>query len=277
MERGRDHGRRRRRARRDAAPRLPHAGPACSSRLSPPRRSISISCARSTRPMSCACCRTTSSFLARGPFALEDERDLMRARSHRNARHQEQRRRRDPRQDRRPRASWPFRSLCVRAARKPTARRKRADSTRCWPGSRLIGPLRSCAASAATGRRRGARMKRVSLEPISTSVAMSTRPGSASASVVRTTRSSGRPTARAKATGVVAALQAAQQLERVVDLARPRLRGGIVERDDEIAFRRRAAGAARRSPTASDCRTARSRRNHGRAARRAAPRPPAWR
>ena len=65
-------------------------------------------------------------------------------------------------------------------------------------------------------------MKRVSLEPITTSVAMSASFPSASASVVSVSDSSARPIARAKATGVAPAFDATQEIERLRDAIRPR-------------------------------------------------------
>jgi len=56
-------------------------------------------------------------------------------------------------------------------------------------------------------------MKRVSLDPIRISVLISAIAGSASPRVVSTIRSSGRPMARAKATGIVAALQPRNSLK----------------------------------------------------------------
>ena len=49
-----------------------------------------------------------------------------------------------------------------------------------------------------------------------------------------------------------------QQRKSLVDQLRPRLRGGIVERHDEIGLRRRRAAGVSITPTASNCRRARS-------------------
>jgi hypothetical protein len=65
-----------------------------------------------------------------------------------------------------------------------------------------------------------------------TSVRMSARAGSAAPSVVVTTSVSAVPAARTNSTGVALA----QQLERLAQLVRPRLGGGIVERDHEIGL-----------------------------------------
>ena len=83
-------------------------------------------------------------------------------------------------------------------------------------------------------------MKRVSLEPITTSVAMSASLPSASPSVVKVSASSARPTARAKATGVACAFKLRSRSNACDDAGRPRPRRRIIERDDEIAFGRGA-------------------------------------
>ena len=94
--------------------------------------------------------------------------------------------------------------------------RKRRGSRRFWPGSRLIGRPRSCAASAARARR-AARQNRVSLEPISTSVLMSARPGRPRRGrSARSARRRGRRRARRRP-ACRGALQLPQQCERVVD------------------------------------------------------------
>ncbi len=77
---------------------------------------------------------------------------------------------------------------------------------------------------------------------------MSAVEGSASRRVVRTIRSSSRPTARAKATGVLRRLAVAQQAEGQVDLLGPRLGRRVVERDHEIALRRGAQAALHHGP-----------------------------
>ena len=64
---------------------------------------------------------------------------------------------------------------------------------------------------------------------------MSTRLRSALPSVVRVSFSSGRPTARAKATGVSGDFRLLQKRKGVGDLRRPRLRSRIVERDHKVA------------------------------------------
>ena len=110
--------------------------------------------------------------LARGPFSLADELALMTARADRSAGDQEQRRaaRPTPRSRRRAR----FRSRSSSCAGRPRPKPKRCMiSTRSWPGSPLIARPHRRAASASRPLRRRAAMKRVSLEPITTSVAMS--------------------------------------------------------------------------------------------------------
>ena len=73
-----------------------------------------------------------------------------------------------------------------------------------------------------------------------TSVAMSTRLTSASPSVVSVRRSSAPPDGAREGDRRRGVLQAAQEIERFDDTVGPRLRRGIVERDDEIAFGRGA-------------------------------------
>ena len=67
---------------------------------------------------------------------------------------------------------------------------------------------------------------------------MSTRLRSASASVVSVSVSSGAPDGAGEGDRRRRALQRAQEIEGLDDARGPRLRGGIVERDDEIAFGR---------------------------------------
>ena len=68
---------------------------------------------------------------------------------------------------------------------------------------------------------------------------MSACAGSASPSGTTSIRSSGRPAARPKMTGVVAGRIFAQTLEGAAELPGPRLADRIVERDDEAGRRRR--------------------------------------
>ena len=175
--------------------------------------------------------------LARGPVRARRRTCADAAREDRDARHQEQRRR----------ATYPkieaarmlgVSVVIVRPAEGAGSRDAARSRRGRWPGSRLIAAPRRSAASASTAGAPSRAMKRVSLEPTMTSVAMSTRPGPLRRASSTSALSSARPTARAKATGVAARLSAAQEIEGVDDARRPRLRGGIVERDDEIAFGR---------------------------------------
>ena len=161
--------------------------------------------------------------------------------------------------DERHRDRWSARTA---AARRPTPRsrrraqlglagrhdraRRRADAEtlarsrrRRSPGSRLIAAPRRRAASAARAARRRARSKRVSLEPMMTSVLMSARPGSASPSVVSVdaSRRRGRPRGRRRPASSPR-LAPRSNAKASWIWSRPRLRGGIVERDDEIALAR---------------------------------------
>ena len=98
-------------------------------------------------------------------------------------------------------------------------------------------PHRS-AASASTAAAPSRAMKRVSLDPTMTRVAMSTRLGSA-----RRGWSASRPRRRGRPLGrrrpASPRPQRAQEIEGLDDARRPRLRGRIVERKNKIAFGRR--------------------------------------
>ena len=180
--------------------------------------------------------------LARGPFSLADEARAHARRADRSAGDQEQRRARDLRQDRggaRARNRSRHRAPAARARSRNAARSRRRHGL----DRRSSRKLHKRAASASTARAPSRAMKRVSLEPMMTSVAMSTKPTSASPSVVSDERLVGAPDRAGEGDRRRRRLHGSQQVEGLRDAVRPRLRGRIVERDDEIALRRRAQAA----------------------------------
>ena len=216
-----DHARTRSR-RSGAAPR------ACSSRKggcsSPPsraRRSIAISCARSTgRRRSTRCptqARSSRAARSRSPTRRADaRRERSKCWSPRTAAAG------DLRQDRGgARARRAGRHGAPADARRAPKTSRR--STTRWPGSTLIAPPRRLRGVSSQAGAPSRAMNRVSLEPISTSVLMSARPGRPRrAWSARAARRPDRWRARTRPASSPR-LQVAQQIERLVDARRPRL------------------------------------------------------
>ena len=115
---------------------------------------------------------------------------------------------------------------------KPAGNRHRTDVGR--PGRLASRPSGSRAACRPSGRP----ARDACCAPTITSVRMSASAASASPSVVAIDLRLGAAGSADEQHGRLAGLHRAQQLERLAELMRPRLRGGIVERDHEVGLGR---------------------------------------